>query len=104
MDFALDSTTIGLLERLQEFMAERVYPAEAVLDEQLAAAPGDWSPQPIIRELKAEAKARGLWNLFLPGADGAGLTNLQYAPLCELLGRSPKLGPVATNCSAMPWA
>jgi acyl-CoA dehydrogenase len=100
MDFALDSTTTDLLARLQEYMDERVYPAEAVLAEQLAAAPGDWSQQPVIAELTTEARARGLWNLFLPGADGAGLTNLQYAPLCELLGRSPKLGPVATNCSA----
>ena len=100
MDFALDSTTTDFLVRLQQFMDDRVYPAEAVLAEQLAAAPGDWSQQPVIGDLKAEAKARGLWNLFLPGSDGAGLTNLQYAPLCELLGRSPKLGPVATNCSA----
>lgn len=100
MDFALDSTTTDFLARLQQFMDDRVYPAEAVLAEQLAAAPGDWSQQPVIGDLKAEAKARGLWNLFLPGSDGAGLTNLQYAPLCELLGRSPKLGPVATNCSA----
>jgi acyl-CoA dehydrogenase len=100
MDFALDSTTTGLLSRLQEFMDDRVYPAEPVLAAQLAAAPDDWSQQPVVGELKAEAKSRGLWNLFLPGADGAGLTNLQYAPLCELLGRSPKLGPVATNCSA----
>jgi acyl-CoA dehydrogenase len=100
MDFALDSTTTGLLSRLQEFMDDRVYPAEPVLAAQLAAAPDEWSQQPVVGELKAEAKSRGLWNLFLPGADGAGLTNLQYAPLCELLGRSPKLGPVATNCSA----
>ena len=100
MDFALDSTTTDVLARLQQFMDDRVYPAEAVLAEQLAAAPGDWSQQPVIGDLKAEAKARGLWNLFLPGSDGAGLTNLQYAPLCELLGRSPKLGPVVTNCSA----
>lgn len=100
MDFALDSTTTELLARLREFMDERVYPAEPVLAEQLAAAPGDWSQQPVIGELTAEARSRGLWNLFLPGADGAGLTNLQYAPLCEVLGRSPKLAPVATNCSA----
>jgi acyl-CoA dehydrogenase len=100
VDFALDSTTTELLARLREFMDERVYPAEPVLAEQLAAAPGDWSQQPVIGELTAEARSRGLWNLFLPGADGAGLTNLQYAPLCEVLGRSPKLAPVATNCSA----
>jgi len=100
MDFGFDRTTTDLLERLQTFMDERVYPAEPVLEEQLAEHPESWAQQPIIEELKTEARARGLWNLFLPGTDGAGLTNLQYAPLCELLGRSPKLGPVATNCSA----
>ena len=100
MDFAFDRTTTDLLERLHAFMDERVYPAERVLEEQLEEHPHSWAQQPIVAELKAEARARGLWNLFLPGVDGAGLTNLQYAPLCELLGRSPKLGPVATNCSA----
>jgi acyl-CoA dehydrogenase len=100
MDFSFDSRTTELLGTLQTFMDDKVYPAEAVLDEQLAAHPDSWAPQPIIEDLKSEARARGLWNLFLPGAEGAGLTNLQYAPLCELLGRSPKLAPVATNCSA----
>jgi acyl-CoA dehydrogenase len=100
VDFAFDARTSELLGTLQSFMDEKVYPAEAVLDQQLAADPESWAPQPIIEELKSEARARGLWNLFLPGADGAGLTNLQYAPLCEVLGRSPKLAPVATNCSA----
>jgi acyl-CoA dehydrogenase len=100
MDFAFDRTTTDLLERLHAFMDERVYPAEPVLEEQLEEHPESWEPQPIVAELKTEARARGLWNLFLPGVDGAGLTNLQYAPLCELLGRSPKLAPVATNCSA----
>jgi acyl-CoA dehydrogenase len=100
VDFAFDAKTTELLGTLQSFMDEKVYPAEAVLEEQLAAHPDSWAPQPIIAELKSEARDRGLWNLFLPGRDGAGLTNLQYAPLCELLGRSPKLAPVATNCSA----
>jgi acyl-CoA dehydrogenase len=100
VDFAFDGKTTGLLGRLQAFMDEKVYPAEPVLEAQLAADTDSWAPQPIIEELKSEARARGLWNLFLPGANGAGLTNLQYAPLCELLGRSPKLAPVATNCSA----
>jgi acyl-CoA dehydrogenase len=100
VDFAFDGTTTDMLERLRAFMDERVYPAEAVLEEQLAEHPDSWAPQPIVEELKAEARARGLWNLFLPGPDGAGLSNLQYAPLCELLGRSPKLGPVAANCAA----
>ena len=100
MDFAPDSTTTALLEKLQAFMDEKVFPAEPILAAQLAEHPDDWSQPAIVGELKAEARARGLWNLFLPGKDGAGLTNLQYAPLCELLGRSPRLGPVATNCSA----
>ena len=100
MDFTLDETTTGLLAKLQAFMDERVYPAEPILAEQLAADPNSWAQPAIVGELKASARELGLWNLFLPGADGAGLTNLQYAPLCELLGTSPKLGPVATNCSA----
>jgi acyl-CoA dehydrogenase len=100
VDFAFDTATTELLDRLQTFMDEKVYPAEPVLERQLQENPDSWAPQPIVTELKTEARARGLWNLFLPGADGAGLTNLQYAPLCELLGRSPKLGPVATNCAA----
>jgi acyl-CoA dehydrogenase len=100
MDFAYDDTTTELLGRLQAFMDKKVYPAEPVLEQQLADDPDSWAQPPIVEELKTEARARGLWNLFLPGADGAGLTNLQYAPLCELLGRSPKLGPVATNCAA----
>jgi acyl-CoA dehydrogenase len=100
VDFAFDDTTTELLARLQAFLDEKVYPAEPVLEQQLAENPDSWAPQPIVEQLKAEARDRGLWNLFLPGADGAGLTNLQYAPLCELLGRSPKLAPVATNCAA----
>jgi acyl-CoA dehydrogenase len=100
MDFALDDTTTDLLGRVQAFMDEYVYPAEPVLAEQLAADPSNWGIQPIIDELRAIARERGLWNLWSPGEQGAGLSNLQYAPLCELLGRSPRLGPVTTNCSA----
>src|ERR1700712_1392424 len=100
MDFALDDTTQGLLSRLDDFMQEKVYPAEPVLEAELREHPDVWSPQPIVEELKAEAKRRGLWNLVSIGGTAPGLTNLQYAPLCELMGRSPKLAPVATNCSA----
>ena len=100
MDFSLDETTAGLLERLDAFMNDRVYPREIELEAQLAASPGSWAQPPVVEELKLEARERGLWNLFLPGEEGAGLTNLQYAPLCELMGRSPRLGPVSTNCSA----
>lgn len=101
MDFAPDQTTLDYLDRLGTFMDERVYPAEAVYAEQMAAA-GDPHHQPqILEDLKTEAKQRGLWNLFHPYKEwGPGLTNLQYAPLAELMGRSIHLAPEATNCSA----
>ena len=97
MDFAPDATTVEIVARMQAFLTECVYPAEAVLERQVAETPDDWSLRPIVRELQAEARARGLWNLFLPAA---GLTNLQYAAVAELTGRSPKLAPVALNCAA----
>ena len=100
MDFAPDATTTDYVERLTAFMDEHVYPAEAVYTEQVAAAPDVWAPPPVVEELKTEARSRGLWNLFLPGEEGAGLTNLQYAPLAEITGRSLHLAPVATNCAA----
>jgi len=100
MDFAHDSRTTELIERVRTFLDEHVIPAEPVLEAQLAATPGEWGTRPIVRELQALARAQGLWNLFLPGAEGAGLTNLQYAPLAELTGWSPRLGPVAFNCAA----
>nr|WP_062341287.1 acyl-CoA dehydrogenase family protein [Herbidospora sakaeratensis] len=95
MDFAFDATTRDYRERLEAFMAEHVYPAEPVFEEQ--ARESGWSAPPIVGELKAEARRRGLWNLFLPGE---GLSNLQYAPLAEIMGRSPAIAPVATNCAA----
>ncbi len=97
MDFAPDATTIDLVSRVNAFLSECVYPAEAVLDAQVAQTPDDWTLRPIVRELQAEARSRGLWNLFLPAE---GLTNLQYAAVAELTGRSPKLAPVALNCAA----
>jgi acyl-CoA dehydrogenase len=97
MDFAPDATTVDLLARMNAFLSEYVYPAEAILDAQVAETPDDWTLRPIVRELQAEARSRGLWNLFLPAE---GLTNLQYAAVAELTGRSPKLAPVALNCSA----
>jgi acyl-CoA dehydrogenase len=100
MDFEFDHRTHELRERLLEFMDERVYPAEPVHAEQLAAAEPFTQP-PVVEELKAEARRRGLWNLFLPHDEfGAGLTNLQYAPLAEISGRSPHIAPEAMNCSA----
>ncbi|MFF3069931.1 acyl-CoA dehydrogenase family protein [Kitasatospora sp. NPDC057904] len=101
MDFAYDARTNQLREQLLAFMDAHVYPAEPVLEEQLAdpARPA-WSVPPIVADLQAEARKQGLWNLFLPGDEGAGLTNLQYAPLAEITGRSPQLAPPAFNCAA----
>ncbi|TPX03304.1 acyl-CoA dehydrogenase [Schumannella luteola] len=84
---------------MRAFLDEVVIPAEPALDEQLEATPGVWSFRPVVGELRAEARARGLWNLFLPGHDG-GLSNLDYAPIAELSGWSPRLAPVAMNCAA----
>ena len=80
-------------------MAEEIYPNEEALFAQVNE--GDrWQPVPLLDELKAKARAQGLWNLFLPESQyGAGLTNLEYAPLCEIMGRSP-WAPEAFNCSA----
>ncbi|WDZ87677.1 acyl-CoA dehydrogenase family protein [Micromonospora cathayae] len=101
MDFSFDARTTELRETLLRFLDERVYPAEAVHAAQVAAAGDPWARPPVLAELKAEARARGLWNLFLPDPrHGAGLTNLQYAPLAELTGRSPHLAPEALNCAA----
>ena len=100
MDFAFDALTEDLIGRLTEFMDTCVYPAEPVFAEQVAAAADPWTAPPVIEELKTQARERGLWNLFLPGEHGAGLTNLQYAPLAEISGRSPTLAPSAMNCAA----
>ncbi|MFI6132457.1 acyl-CoA dehydrogenase family protein [Micromonospora sp. NPDC051141] len=101
MEFAYDDRTVELRQRLEAFLTECVYPAEPVHHEQVLAAGDPWARPPVMAELKAEAKARGLWNLFLPDARyGAGLTNLQYAPLAELTGHSPHLAPEALNCAA----
>ena len=102
MDFAHDSRTTELIATLQTFLDEEVYPAEAELRAELAASPGVWSEPAVVSRLRSAARARGLWNLFLPGdgAGGAGLTNLQYAPLAELTGRSIRLAPAALNCAA----
>ncbi|MGC5169067.1 acyl-CoA dehydrogenase family protein [Micromonospora sp. DT81.3] len=101
MDFAHDERTRELTERARAFLDEHVVPAEAVLDEQLAAEPGRWGGWPVVRDLQAKARAQGLWNLFLPGDQGGGgLTNLQYAPVAEITGWSPRLAPIAFNCAA----
>ena len=104
MDFAFDARTEELRERLLAFMDEAVYPAEPVFSAQVAEAAAQgviWQRPPVIDELKAQARARGLWNLFLTHRpEGAGLTNLQYAPLAEITGHSPALAPEAMNCAA----
>ncbi|MCA1194031.1 MULTISPECIES: acyl-CoA dehydrogenase family protein [unclassified Saccharopolyspora] len=100
MEFGYDARTEEYRGRLAEFVDEHIYPSEPVLHEQLAAAGDPWAHAPIIEDLKAKAKDAGLWNLFLPGEHGAGLTNLQYAPLAEIMGRSPHLAPEVFNCSA----
>jgi len=88
-----------LQQRLAAFMEEHIYPNEARHGQE-AESLGPWQVHPVIEELKPKARAAGLWNLFLPqSAHGAGLTNLEYAPLCEIMGRS-FLAPEVFNCSA----
>jgi acyl-CoA dehydrogenase len=99
LDFDFSARTKDLKTRLERFMDEHVLPAEALFAEQLDSAPSRWTIPPVMEELKARAKRAGLWNLFLPESDyGPGLTNLEYAPLCELMGTSP-IAPEAFNCS-----
>ncbi|MFC8765980.1 acyl-CoA dehydrogenase family protein [Streptomyces sp. NPDC057193] len=107
MDFAYDARTEELRARLLAFMDAHVYPAEETAEAQRAALASPWDTPAVVEELKAEARRQGLWNLFFvdqhgsTGAGyGAGLTNLQYAPLAEITGRSPHLAPTALNCAA----
>ncbi|RCH65102.1 acyl-CoA dehydrogenase [Streptomyces sp. SDr-06] len=101
MDFAFDARTQELRTTLMAFMDGHVHPAEAVAEEQRALLASPWDTPRVVEDLKAEARRQGLWNLFLPDAEyGAGLTNLQYAPLAEITGRSPHLAPTALNCAA----
>jgi acyl-CoA dehydrogenase len=96
----LPEKTRPIANRVRAFMDAHVYPNERVFTEQLAAQTNRWQVPKVVFELKTLARAAGLWNLFLPDSDlGAGLTNEEYAPLCEIMGRSP-LGPEAFNCSA----
>jgi acyl-CoA dehydrogenase len=102
MDFEFDAKTLELRDSLLDFMDSHVYPAEHVFHEQLGQLEDHWAwdSVPVLAELRDEARRRGLWNAFLPGEHGAGLTNLQYAPLAEITGRSGHLAPAALNCAA----
>jgi acyl-CoA dehydrogenase len=98
MNFEFSEKTKELQRRLQIFMDAHVYPNERRFDEEVERE--RWKPTRIIEELKPKARAEGLWNLFLPEHEnGAGLTNLEYAPLCEIMGRS-HMAPEVFNCSA----
>lgn len=100
MIFTYSDKVQKLREDLLEFMHEIVYPGEQVYARQLHEAHSRWSIPPIMEEMKEQAKAAGLWNLFLPESEyGAGLTNLEYAPLCEIMGGSP-IAPEVFNCNA----
>jgi acyl-CoA dehydrogenase len=103
MNFSHSDKVRELQHRVAAFMEEFVYPAESRFQEELTANRRDgnpWRASAVVETLKREARAAGLWNLFLPNCEyGAGLTNLEYAPLCEIMGRS-LLGPEAFNCSA----
>jgi acyl-CoA dehydrogenase len=103
MDFTYSDKVKDLQKRVTAFMDEHVYPSEPIFEAEMDAARRNgnpWVPTRIVEELKEKARAAGLWNLFLPESKlGAGLTNLEYAPLCEIMGRS-HIGPEAMNCSA----
>jgi acyl-CoA dehydrogenase len=106
MDFQYSERSLDLQKRVQAFLDEHVYPAEAVFEEQAAANRAEGNPfrtPAVVATLKAEARSQGLWNLFLPrdrDPNGAGLSVLDYAPLAELSGRSLALAPEAMNCAA----
>jgi acyl-CoA dehydrogenase len=100
MDFTYSDKTRALIDRVQGFMEEHIYPNEKAFYAQHDALDDRWDVPPILEELKTKAKEAGLWNLFLPESErGAGLTNLEYAPLCELMGRV-LFAPEVFNCSA----
>jgi acyl-CoA dehydrogenase len=98
LNFEFSEKTKDLQRRLQDFMDENIYPNELRFREEIERE--RWRPTQLIEELKPRARRQGLWNLFLPDHEsGAGLSNFEYAPLCEIMGRSP-LAPEVFNCSA----
>ena len=98
MDITQSARSAELAASICEFMAEHIYPNERRFYQE-AERLGPWAVYPVVEELKPRARAAGLWNLFLPAHVPGGLTNLDYAPLCELLGRS-HLAPEVFNCNA----
>jgi acyl-CoA dehydrogenase len=98
MNFDHTDKVKQLQKKVQDFMDEYIYPNERTFYEEIERE--RWKPPEIVEELKKKAGAAGLWNLFLPESEyGAGLTNLEYAPLCEIMGRS-RMAPEVFNCSA----
>ena len=108
MDFEHSDKVRELIDRLQAFMDEHIYPNLETYQQQLGEMGSgvdnwqNWGPVPILEELKPKAREAGLWNLFLPDSErGGGLTNLEYAPLCEIMGRS-HIAPEVFNSMAVP--
>ena len=100
MNFEYSETSRQLMKEVQAFLAEHLYPIEKELNHRIEDGDDRWSIPPEIEELKAKAKAMGLWNFFLPDSEyGYGLSNLDYAPLAELMGRT-RFGSEVFNCSA----
>src|SRR5438105_2075896 len=98
MNFEHTPKVKDLQKKLLAFMDQHIYPNEKLYEEQINR--GRWQPVPVIEQWKPQARQAGLWNLFLPHSpEGAGLTNLEYAPLCEIMGRS-LIAPEVFNCSA----
>ncbi|MEO7058458.1 MAG: acyl-CoA dehydrogenase family protein [Lapillicoccus sp.] len=102
MDFAHDARTEELRESLLDLMATQIEPAQQTFHDEVEAMDNRWawSQAPVLQTLRDEARSRGLWNAFLPGDKGAGLTNVQYAALAEITGRAIELAPAVLNCSA----
>lgn len=102
MNFEFNEKTQALIKSVEDFMDTHIYPNEHLYHEQMQNSSDKWQTPPLVAELKEKAKSAGLWNLFMPdeyGPYGAGLTNLEYAPLCELMGRVLWSGEIF-NCSA----
>ena len=99
MDFEYSARTTKYLDQVRSFINAHILPSETLYAQQLESASSRWAVPPVMEELKSRARREGLWNLFLPGSEyGPGLTNLEYAPICELMGRTP-IAPEVFNCS-----